>query len=719
MVKVWRGSPPCTGDKTLKKTMGSNSTNRIRALLERINEPALRSELQSEIDRLLETKQFGLVFEEHTPEVLPLPRVAPRIGARVAIKGHNYGRTWLIEQIVEGQAYLTRGHEAEREEQWRSVEDLIVVRRFGEAIYPKLEPIMEPLERAPGQPFHTIIQSDNYHALQLLSWGYERSFDVIYIDPPYNTGNRDWKYNNDYVDKNDRFRHSKWLSMMKKRLKLAKELLKNDGVLVCAIDEWEIYHLGMLIEELFPTHDRVNVTVVHNERGTKSDNFAYCHETLIFIIPAGQSIIQKRTIEQEDQREWKLRMWGANSLRSDRRGMFHPIYVENDQVVGIGEVPEDDFHPSHSVVEEDTRTVFWPIDIQGVERRWRWSKSTIADESHRLSVRVVSGRKELFIRGEEEYLKTVWRGSQYDSSTHGSRLVKNILGREFPFPKSLYAVKDALNTVVKNRPNALILDFFAGSGTTLHATALLNAEDGGKRRCILVTNNEVSENEEASLTRRGFKPGDEEWETEGICRAITIPRCKYVIQGGRDDGTELSGTYLNGRALSEGFEANLRAFRLDFLDPSRVERGCHFEDIAPILWLMAGAQGDCDPHQDSNYGTLAGERVWWLPTGAPLAVLLDEHSLPEFLVALHTRSSQEPGVRLVCLITDSHDAFNEMSDQVRELLPNVQTRMLYRNYLDNFRLQDNTLLEESPYLANNSENAVAIPANAPSQGSTA
>jgi adenine-specific DNA-methyltransferase len=256
-----------------------------------------------------------------------------------------------------------------------------------------------------------------------------------------------------------------------------------------------------------------------------------------------------------------------------------------------------------------------------------------------------------------------------------------------------------LEAVVRNKPDALILDFFAGSGTTLHATALLNAEDNGRRRCILVTNNEVSEGEAKSMTARGLMPSADEWEAQGICRSVTVPRCKYALQGHRDDGTFLSGSYPNGRSLKEGFSENLCAFRLDFLDPSRVERGCHFEDIAPVLWLMAGAQGVCSPHNEHHYGSLSGERVWWMPPGAPLAVLLDEHSFSEFLVALQDRLMQEPPICLLCLVTDSEGAFNEMRDYIQALSPIIETRMLYRNYLDNFQLQDNTLLEESPYLS--------------------
>jgi len=136
-------------------------------------------------------------------------------------------------------------------------------------------------------------------------------------------------------------------------------------------------------------------------------------------------------------------------------------------------------------------------------------------------------------------------------------MVRNIVGREFPFPKSLYAVQDCLKAIVRNKKDALILDFFAGSGTTLHATCLLNCEDDGNRRCILVTNNEVKESSAKTLNEQGYFPGDIEFEREGICETITWPRSKYVINGFRDDGTELSGEYLNGRKFNQGFDDNI------------------------------------------------------------------------------------------------------------------------------------------------------------------
>lgn len=200
------------------------TTNKIQALLSQIPDARIKSELSAAVNELLNTQRFGLVFEEHLPEVHPL-QTAPHVGSRVNVAGETFNRLYLVQSIA-GQSARIRLEGVGEGAATREVElsKLLPMTRFGEAVYPALKP-MERVERAPGEPFHTILNADNFHALQLLLWGYEGRFDVIYIDPPYNTGARDWKYNNDYVDKTDRFRHSKWLSMMKKRLLLARRLV--------------------------------------------------------------------------------------------------------------------------------------------------------------------------------------------------------------------------------------------------------------------------------------------------------------------------------------------------------------------------------------------------------------------------------------------------------------------------------------------------------------
>jgi adenine-specific DNA-methyltransferase len=269
--------------------------------------------------------------------------------------------------------------------------------------------------------------------------------------------------------------------------------------------------------------------------------------------------------------------------------------------------------------------------------------------------------------------KTVWHRGVHDSGNYGSTLLRNILGEGglFAFPKSLYAVRDTLQIVAGHRPNALILDFFGGSGTTLHATALLNTEIGGKRRCILVTNNEVTDKLESRLATEGHFQGDAEFERHGVAESVAWPRCTFVLTGKRDDGSELPGQYLNGREIREGLDANVEYFCLDFLDPAEVARGDAFQAILPILWMMVGCRGK---REDSK-----GSQAWFIPKHSSFAVLIKEK---DFL-AFREKLAQRKDIDWVFLITDSEENFALMRQRLGRKYECVQ---LYKSYLENFRL---------------------------------
>ena len=256
----------------------------------------------------------------------------------------------------------------------------------------------------------------------------------------------------------------------------------------------------------------------------------------------------------------------------------------------------------------------------------------------------------------------------------------NVLGEDrFSFPKSLYAVRDSLKFVIANKPNALILDFFAGSGTTLHAVNLLNAEDGGKRRCILVTNNEVSNDEAKAFREKGLKPGDAEWEAKGIARYVTWPRTTCSIKGVNVKGEPLKGEYLNAKGgalgdralpMAEGFKANAAFFKLGFLEPSPVALGRKFGEMLPLLWLKAGAHGACP-----NAKKLEGMLV--LPENK-MAVLADEWELAAFKKQVKAAKT----IETIYLVTDYEPSFRSMA----KAFPGKTVIALYRDYLDHFRL---------------------------------
>lgn len=292
---------------------------------------------------------------------------------------------------------------------------------------------------------------------------------------------------------------------------------------------------------------------------------------------------------------------------------------------------------------------------------------------------VVTGRDPLNGAVNVEYAnatstvaKTVWNRGTHRAGEYGSRVLSDFLGeRRFPFPKSLHAVADTLRVAVGDNPDALIVDFFAGSGTTLHATALLNQEDGGRRRSIIVTNNEVEETLANRLRADGHHPGDPKFEQYGIFEAVTRPRCEAVVTGVRPDGKPVEGKYLDGRAYDEGFEEDVEFYRLDYLDPDEVDLGLQFEAILPALWMAAGSIGDREkPEEEQDYS---------MPAGSTYGVLFRESRFRRFKEALEERSD----VTHVWLVTDSEEAYAEM----RSALPaRLSVSMLYRDYLRNFRI---------------------------------
>jgi adenine-specific DNA-methyltransferase len=252
-----------------------------------------------------------------------------------------------------------------------------------------------------------------------------------------------------------------------------------------------------------------------------------------------------------------------------------------------------------------------------------------------------------------------------------------IPGQKFPFPKSLYAVEDTLRFVVGDNPDAVVLDFFAGSGTTMHATCLMNWRDGGRRRSISVTNNEVGEEQAKALNEQQLFQGDEKYEAVGIANAVAWPRMKAAISGVTPSGTLVKGDYIGAnkdgtdRALADGFDENVEFFRLDFLDPDQVARGDAFKAILPILWMIAGCWGEREEAK--------GSAPWFIAKHSPFAVLIQEKHFQQFRTALLGRQD----IHWAFLITDSEENFGQMR---RNLGRRYECAQLYKSYLDNFRI---------------------------------
>nr|VFJ55847.1 MAG: adenine-specific DNA-methyltransferase [Candidatus Kentron sp. FM]VFJ56267.1 MAG: adenine-specific DNA-methyltransferase [Candidatus Kentron sp. FM]VFK10757.1 MAG: adenine-specific DNA-methyltransferase [Candidatus Kentron sp. FM] len=620
----------------------------IDDLIARIGDEALRERLRAEIERLTRDRKFGLVFEEHLPELTPIHTASMRAGAKVALRTGPLTDPWRVLSVEKGEARCQ--NIASGEGRRLPVDALVVVREFGDPIFPTLTPVDRVQNGPDDAPWHTLVEAENYHALQLLSYLYAGQVDCIYIDPPYNTGARDWKYNNDYVDGNDRWRHSKWLAMMRRRLGLAKRLLKREGVLIIAIDENEHSHLVCLLEDRFPDSEITSVCVVHNPRGNRGNNFTVTNEYAVYVIKKGIATLARLPIGNAVPR--KLRRWGHFSSREERRPSFYPICVKGNKITTIGEMPDDDFHPmGRNVPLPDGTIEIWPIDDDGIERRWNYGRDTIGAHLNRIIVMFrKDGDLDLFITEELSQPKTVWMAPELDAGgKYGSTLVEEIARHKFPYPKSLYSVVRALNNVVRNKSHALILDFFAGSGTTLHAVNLLNALDNGNRRCILVTNNEVSEEEAKKLPAEGHRPGDAAWEEHGICRSVTWPRAKYTLLGRRDDGSALTGEYLTGKTIER--ERPRRFRHIAFIAPGALDTPARKKQLVSLI--------DGIPQS-----AVKGDAAFVVSEKYPASILFDASQAETYLDALEGQDH----ITDFYIVAAGKAIFNAIRTRITELL---------------------------------------------------
>lgn len=803
----------------------------INELIKKIADPVLKERINTELERLNKQKKFGLVFEDHVPEYISLHEVPVLKGSKVTYRDNSTDQTFIVLNI-DGEKVRCINRET-KEIKIAEISELVTIAEFGDPIYPYLKKIDFIKNNPESDLWHILIEADNYHALQLLEYVYSGKIDCIYIDPPYNSGASDWKYNNNYVDKTDAYKHSKWLSMLEKRLRLSKRLLNpKESVLICTIDEKEYHHLGCLLEEVFPEAKIQMLTNVINPKGVARDYGFSRVEEYIYIVYVGTQTIQPGIEDMLREKNdggkpvrWaSLQRSGSNSRRFEGPTMFYPIFFNKDDKSfhSTGESLPLNLDRNTVIAPEGTIAVF-PLGRNNDERNWQLSQETFnerlsrgfvkfgkwneAKNSRSISYlstgvinRIASG--ELKILGYEqdgaaiiENVSTIrpvstWNKPTHSASEYGSSLLNHIMpDRKFPFPKSLYAVADTLKFFVSNKKDALILDFFAGSGTTAHAVNLLNKEDGGKRQSIMVTNNEVSVDESKSLKKKGFNPGDIEWEDLGIAHHITWPRIKCSILGIDTVGSPLTDTYkitrkkqvlvprkikkidyvtpetldtvtkrknfvsnLNSKysdltqslvkkdepfivsdehsttiifdieyleewlneiegkdhiqnfliitnnnkefnnikdkvadlmgenqsiieeelPMSKGFDTNAIFFKLGFLDKNSVAIGKQLSKLLPLLWMKAGSVGECPSiGENENVDALIYPKN-------KFGILIKENRFADFKNEL----DEYPEINTVFIVTDSDEGYVEMSS----LLEVKQTFQLYKDYLDNFRI---------------------------------
>lgn len=695
----------------------------LDVLLDKIDDPTLRADIRSQVERLRAKRTFGLVFESHLPERVRLPEHPVSVGTKVAHRDKSVSPVFEVLAIKRKTvtlrkvrnpdgSFLSPKEAAEVSDETAQLDSLVVVADFGEPVFPGLRHLGS-VKRGGNKPAHVVIKGENHHVLEALQFTHVGKIDCIYIDPPYNSGAKDWKYDNNYVDETDTYRHSKWLAFIQRRLLLAKQLLNpEDSVLIVTIDEKEYLRLGMLLQQVFAGHTQQMVSIAINPKGThRPREFSRVDEFAFFVLigSAGVPVVEAGGGPVEVRWPY-LRRSDLGSVRGTRPRQFYPIYVHKKslKIVKIGGPLQLDDQLDSVPLVKGCSPVF-PINEDGLHMEWGLTGPSLQRAYDAGFVRVTPGRHpnqaytlsyltspavkkiktgELLVTGTREdgtkivvipagksvRPTTTWREKSHDAGAHGTTLLGLLVpGRRFPYPKSLYAVEDAVRLFVKNKPEAIVLDFFGGSGTTAHAVARLNRQDGGRRQSIVVTNNEVSPDEAKVLRRDGFRPGDPEWEAIGIFDYITRPRITAAITGRTPKGDPIEGDYFTDKfPIAQGLEENVEFFQLTYLNPEVVELDIAFASIAPLLWLRAGGRGPV------IYESLddAGRRKPYEWTDN-YGVLFNPDRWRAFVKKL------PPSASAAFIVTDSQTTFSGIASELPGAIDVVR---LYENYLTTFAI---------------------------------
>jgi adenine-specific DNA-methyltransferase len=455
-----------------------------------------------------------------------------------------------------------------------------------ECKFPVLKEVTsKEIKTDPDKSTHILIEGDNYHALSVLSYTHEKKVDVIYIDPPYNTGAKDWKYNNDYVDENDPYRHSKWLSMMYKRLLLSKRLLKPNGVLIVTIDDHELLSILGLLEALNAKSLGSVAICIKPEGRRQSKYIMEAHEYALFV-SWGNPIIRGLNVDfgldfPEEDGQSKFRWEGLmrrDAPREDRGSDYwFPFYVDKKENI--------------SIIKQKNTIEVWPVNTKRIERVWLWDKERAGENLTELKAVIRKGKATIYYkRREQGRVKptSFWYGSKYNANAYGTRLVEAIVPNNgFDYPKSIYSVVDCIDLFLPK--DGTVLDYFSGSGTTGHAVLKLNSEDKGRRCFILSTNNE-----------------------NRICTDVCYPRIKNVIQG-----------YKIGRKKIDGLSGNLKYYQTAFVgsEPTHRNKKILTDQSTEMLCLKENA-----------FEEVLNRKAYkiYKNTEKYLAILFDEMHIEEF-----------------------------------------------------------------------------------------
>lgn len=658
----------------------TDETNVLDQLVGQVEDEALRTRLSREIELLRGSRRFGLVFDRHLPESVRLADHPIRKGVKVSLRDESTSTTWRVVRFTDTShnVAVLDGDGGEH-----PISELIVVRESGEPVFPGLRTVERVANGPADAPWHTVINGENFHALQALRSTHREKVDLIYIDPPYNTGNEGWIYNDRYVDTNDRAKSSKWLSFLERRLLVARDLLKPTGVVIAAIGDEEHHRLRMLLDQIFG--DQNFVANVVWQGGMKNDarftgggvDYMLMYARNMDELRLGprwkepkagaDEVIAsaKRAYDEADgdvvAATAKHRAWlkGNRSRLEGVLPLFNTVVAPGRAVRLNGDLSSPNPRPNlqydvmHPITGKPVRrpAAGWALGREAMDRAIADGRIYFpaSDEVTPQGVAFLDERTEATPRPtfmRERFL--------------GSRHLAKVLGdKRFPFPKDHEVLMRWFRMIVPS--DGVILDFFGGSGTTTEAVVRLNAEDGGARQSILVTNNEVGAKTAKVLRKAGHHPGDEEWESRGVFEHVTKPRISTIVTGVRPDGS----------VFSDGLGANVEMFDLSYLDPGMVRRGREFASIAPLLWLEAGAVGERIEAE--------AETGWALTETYGVLFAID--ALNAFAAAVAEAAKAGKAPRIVFVVTDSPAEYQSAGDR---LPAGINTKRLYQDYLSNY-----------------------------------
>lgn len=682
------------------KALPTTQTSSLERYLAQIPDPTLRENLAREIAGMGRT--FGLVFERHHPEGIRLPKHRVKRGSKVIINTVKNSGYYRVARLAkdDGTAVLV---DDDGNEAIYPVDQLTVAKEFGDVMYPGLRKLSEVRNGAPNTPVHTIINGENYHALEALQYTHSGKVDLIYIDPPYNTGNADWKYNDRYIDSKDGYRHSKWLSFMEKRLVLARSLLKPTGVLFMSIDDSEQARLKLLADQVFGEVNFVDTIMLEL---SKTQGMKVKAAQSGSMVKNGEFVhVYRKSAEFDDVKH--------TPLYDAAEGWSVPYsywLADSGEVLSLGEkLMEVDAIRADATLHGISDRLSFPIGkmdtllaVSPAARAWVESNLARIARIDRAPSSVSIGRDALeggtysrYWHGGREYLLTLSSVGEIKqlmtldrsygiTDDYVPRFTRTSIRGDFwkGFWSDMARVDKEGDTTFKNgkkptrlmkqlfkwannSPDTVILDFFGGSGSTAHAVMEMNAEDGGSRQCILVTNNELAKKDDAALRKAGHVPGDDAYDALGVFHSVTKPRLETVVTGVRQDGSK----------YSDGLDANVAFFELTYLDEPEIVTGRALNDLSGLFWLKAGGSGGT-----VDIDASAKRDGYAIPESGAAAILFTPgraRALAEQLKATGQNITN------LFIVTDSEAAGEEAASHFPL---GINVERIYGNYLEAFQV---------------------------------